>query len=61
MSTLDAVAWLAGAVEGPAAAEALFGLSRCVYERTMASRGKPVPGGPRLRADGLSYPDADLS
>ncbi len=56
MSTLDAVAWLAGAVEGSDAAEALFGLSRCVYERTMASRGTPVPGGPRLRAEGLVYP-----
>ena len=53
MSTLDAVAWLAAAVEGAEFAAPLFELSRVVYERTMASRGKPVPGGPRMGADGV--------
>ena len=53
MSTLDAVSWLAGAAEGPALEDSLNALSRVVFERTMASRGTPVPGGPRLTADGL--------
>lgn len=53
MSTLDAVSWLAGAAEGPALGDSLNALSRVVFERTMASRGTPVPGGPRLTADGL--------
>jgi DTW domain-containing protein YfiP len=53
MSTLDAVAWLAGAAEGPQLAARLDGLSRVVFERTMASRGTPVPGGPYMSAAGL--------
>jgi DTW domain-containing protein YfiP len=53
MSTLDAVAWLAGAAEGPEFGAALARLSRVVWERTMASRGTPVPGGPRMTAEGL--------
>lgn len=53
MSTLDAVSWLVEAVEGPDLAAPLNELNRTLYERTMASRGTPVPGGVRLTALGL--------
>jgi len=57
MSTLDAVAWLAGAAEGPEFGDELARLSRVVWERTLASRGTPVPGGPRMTAQGLVEAD----
>ena len=53
MSTLDAVAWLAAEIEGAEAGAQLTSLGRVVWERTMASRGTPVPGGPRMTAGGL--------
>lgn len=53
MSTLDAVCWLAGALEGPSTEAPLLRLNRMLVERTMASRGTPLPGGPRIAAGGL--------
>jgi DTW domain-containing protein YfiP len=53
MSTLDAVSWLVQAAEGPNLSVQLDRLNKVVFERTMVSRGTPVPGGPRLTAEGL--------
>ena len=48
MSTIDAVAWLLEAIDGPAAAAPLVALHRAMLERTMASRGTPLPDGRSL-------------
>lgn len=48
MSTIDAVAWLLEAVDGPEAGAAMARLHRIMLERTMASRGTPLPGGPTI-------------
>ena len=49
MSTIDAVAWMLEALDGPAAAAPMAALHRAMLERTMASRGKPLPDGPTLK------------
>jgi len=43
MSTLDAVCWLLRAIDGEAAAAPLEALARTMWERTIVSRGVPVP------------------
>ena len=47
MATVDAVAWLLGALEGELAAEPLERAWQAMSDRTLASRGTPRPGGPR--------------
>lgn len=58
MSTIDAVAWLLSAIDGPDAGAPMAHLHRTMLERTMASRGTPLPGGPTM-ADfpPLGHPD----
>jgi DTW domain-containing protein YfiP len=48
MSTIDAVAWLLEAVDGAQAAEPMSRVHRMMWERTMVSRGRPLPGGPTM-------------
>ncbi len=56
MATVDAVAWLLGALEGELAAEPLERAWQAMSDRTLASRGTPRPGGPRMGAGGLQEP-----
>jgi len=48
MSTIDAVAWLIEEIDGPEAGAAMARLHRTMLERTMASRGTPLPDGPSI-------------
>ncbi len=58
MSTLDAISWALAGLEGEDAVAPLDEAYRVFYERTMAIRGVPVPGGPTLK-DFRSAPPGD--
>lgn len=49
MSTIDAVAWLVAALDGEERAAPIVALHRRMVEWTLASRGRPLPGGPTLK------------
>jgi DTW domain-containing protein YfiP len=53
LTTLDAVAWLLAALEGEEPAARLLRVLRLMAERVHASRGTPLPGGPRITSAGL--------
>ncbi|MEE2829712.1 MAG: tRNA-uridine aminocarboxypropyltransferase [Myxococcota bacterium] len=53
MSTLDAVCWLAEAIETPGLGEELLQLNRVLVERTLATRGTPLPGATGLGMESM--------